>query len=118
MRRKYLLIQHLKRPAIEHAMIEDRIRQNSEGDFKQVFTTANKSEGGVVGYLFSSDLSLGEMSFGPILNGDRLLVVEVAGPQTEQGMNVAHHWLQAHREMGRSDERRGGKEGVSPCRTW
>src|SRR3546814_17910283 len=104
MRRKYLLIQHLKRPAIEHAMIEDRIRQNSEGDFKQVFTTANKSEGGVVGYLFSSDLSLGEMSFGPILNGDRLLVVEVAGPHTEQGLNVA-----------RSEERRVGKECVSKC---
>src|SRR3546814_16413008 len=100
MRRKYLLIQHLKRPAIEHAMIEDRIRQNSEGDFKQVFTTANKSEGGVVGYLFSSDLSLGEQSFGPILHGARLLVVEVAGPHTEHVMNFAQLGRASCREKG------------------
>lgn len=98
MKRKYLLIQHLKKPAPEHAAIEDRLRDNSNGNFKQVMTTANRGEGGVVVYLFTSDLPIREMRFGPVLEGDRLLVVEVNGPHTEHGLNVAHHWLQAHRE--------------------
>jgi hypothetical protein len=98
MPRKYLLIQHLKFPVPEHAMIEDRIRANSNGDFKQVFSTANKSEGGVVMYLFTSDLPMKEMSFGPLMREDRALVVEVTGRHVEMGMNVAKHWLQARRE--------------------
>jgi hypothetical protein len=98
MARKYLLIQHLKFPAKEHAQIETRIRENSDGDFKQVFTTANKTEGGVVVYLFSSDLTFDQMSFGPLMREDRLLVIEVTGSHREQGLNVAKHWLQAHRD--------------------
>lgn len=98
MPRKYLLIQHLKFPAQEHAKIETRIRENSAGDFKQVFTTANKSEGGVVVYLFKSDLSFDQMSFGPLMREDRLLGIEVTGRHREVGLNVAKHWLQAHRE--------------------
>lgn len=101
MRRKYLLIQHLKFPRIEHAQIEDRLR-SQVSDLKQAFTTANKSEGGIVAYLFTTDLPLRELTFGPVLNEDRLLVVEVTGRHVESGLNVAHHWLQSHRE--RADE--------------
>lgn len=99
MPRKYLLIQHLKFPVPEHLRIEERIRANSNGDFKQVFTTANKTEGGVVAYLFTSNLPLKEMAFGPVMNEDRLLVVEVTGRHVEKGLNVAKHWLQARREI-------------------
>lgn len=98
MPRKYLLIQHLKVPTTEHAQIESRIRENSDGDFKLVFTTANRSEGGVVAYLFSSDLAFDQMSFGPLMREDRLLVLEVTGRHIEQGMNVAKHWLHSHRD--------------------
>lgn len=97
MRRQYLLIQHLKFPVPEHADIEQRLRDQAS-DVKQVFTTANRSEGGVVAFLFTTDLPLREMKFGPLMREDRLLVVEVTGRHTEQGMNVAHHWLQAHWE--------------------
>lgn len=98
MKRKYLLIQHLKFPVPEHAMIESRIRENSEGDCKLVFTTANRGEGGVVMYLFTSDLRFSQMSFGPLMNEDRMLVVEVTGRHRQEGMNVAQQWLQARRE--------------------
>lgn len=97
MRRKYLLIQHLKKPVPEHARIEERLRSQA-ADVKLVFTTANSGEGGVVAFLFTTDALLHDLSFGPLMREDRLLVVEVTGRHVEEGLNVAHHWLQAHRE--------------------
>ena len=97
MQRKYLLIQHLNPPKPEHAQIEARLASQAS-DVKLAFMTANKSEGGVVAYLFTTDRHLRELSFGPVMREDRLLVVEVTGRHTQQGMNVAHHWLQAHQE--------------------
>lgn len=99
MRRKYLLIQHLKFPTKEHAEIETRLR-SQVSDLKQAFTTANQSEGGVIAYFFTTDLPLRDISFGPLMREDRLLVVEVTGRHTEVGLNVAHHWLQSHQETG------------------
>lgn len=103
MRRKYMLIQHLKVPVPEHAEIETRLRAQAS-DVKQVFTTANRSEGGVVAYMFTTDLPLREMSFGPLMKEDRLLVVELTGRHVEQGLNIAHHWLQSHRDTGDGSE--------------
>jgi hypothetical protein len=94
---QYLLIQHLKVPSAEHSQIESRL-QSFASDVKQVFMTANKAEGGVVTFLFKTDLPLSEMSFGPLLPGDRLLVVEVTGRHRESGLNVAAHWFQKHWE--------------------
>lgn len=100
MRRKYLLIQHLKFPQPEHANIERKLREQAS-DVKQVMITANKTEGGIVMYLFTTDLPLRDLSFGPVMNEDRLLVVEVTGRHVEQGLNVAHYWLRDRQE--RSD---------------
>lgn len=96
MRYSYLLIQHLKYPVKEHAEIETRLRSQAS-DVRQIFTTANRSEGGVVAYLFSTDLHIRDMTFGPLMREDRLLVVELTGIHVEQGMNVAHDWLMKHR---------------------
>ena len=97
MRRNYLMLQHLKFPVIEHAQIESRL-SGWASDVKLAFNTANKSEGGVVAYLFTSDIPRREMVFGPVMKEDRLLVVEVTGRHVEQGLNVAGAWLRAHQE--------------------
>lgn len=54
---------------------------------------------GVVAYMFTADLPLREMSFGPLMREDRLLFVELTGLHIQASMNVVHHWLRAQWEI-------------------
>lgn len=96
MTRKYLLIQCFKKPMPEHAAIENNLRSQAS-DVKLAFTAPDNSGGGVVGYLFTTDAPLRDLAYGPLMNEDRLLVVELGDRCLEQGMNVATAWIRSHR---------------------
>lgn len=97
MKRRFLAVFLLPKLETEHAAIVDCVRAHSEGDFKQIFATANRSEGGALGYVFTSDTPPWQMGFG-LLNPDRVLVVELGNQYSETGLNVAGAWLRAHQE--------------------
>lgn len=90
MKKPYLALFGLPKPAQEHVGIVGVIRAASGGDFKQFPVP------GGMGFVFMSETKPWELSFDRILmNGDTLLITEL-GDVVHQGYGAAAGWLNSH----------------------
>lgn len=87
----YFAIFGLPKPAPEHKRIVEVIRATSNGDFKQFVMP------GGMGFVFTSELSPWNISFGTILmNTDTLFITEISKNHRQVGYGSAAGWLNSH----------------------
>ena len=95
--RKYLAVFFVPKTDLEHVHIKLAIEHHSDGDCQMAFMQAGPRPDVpfVIAYLVTSGTDAREMGFG-LLNGDRVIVVEIGDNFQVVGSNLAEEWLRKH----------------------